>query len=171
MFVLLLILVILLSWRFARIPGRYTAAMVLGVWIASMPVLALWPQSALARLIGGGPQQWALAGGFVLLVIGYRKVIGYLKRNAVAARNGATEGAMPVAVEAAARLRRPSSERTASLRRCQMPSSTAMPAISFCARSAARGKTVCAARRCWSWARVRLVRRSRFIWRRRGSGG
>ena len=107
MFVLLLILVILLSWRFARIPGRYTAAMVLGVWIATMLVLALWPQSALARLIGGGPQQWALAGGFVLLVIGYRKVIGYLKRNAVAARNGATEGAMPVAVEAAAPLAPP----------------------------------------------------------------
>lgn len=99
MFVLFLFLAILISWRMAGIRGRYIAAMLLGVWLGAMAVLYAAPQSALARLIGGTPQKWAIAGVLVLVVLGYRMLIGFLKRNAVAVQNGASD--LPEAPEAA----------------------------------------------------------------------
>lgn len=95
MFVLFLVLAILASWRFARIPGRYTAAMLAGVWIGVIAVLVLAPQSALARVIGGAPQQWALAGGLALAALGYGRLVALLKRHAVPAQNGAPDQLPP----------------------------------------------------------------------------
>src|SRR5690606_31402434 len=46
-------------------------------------VLALMPQSALARLIGGDIRIWVLGGVVVALVLGYRLVLRHLHRRAI----------------------------------------------------------------------------------------
>lgn len=82
MYLILLMAVIWASWRYVGVPGRYILVTQIGVWLAAVAVLALWPASTLARLIGGTAEIWLLAGGLALLALAYRSMISRLKAGA-----------------------------------------------------------------------------------------
>jgi len=65
------------GWGGGRVAGA--AAVVLTLVLA---VLSLAPDSTLARAIGGRPQHWAVAGGIVALMLGYRALLAKLRARA-----------------------------------------------------------------------------------------
>ena len=65
------------GWGAGRLAAA--AAVVLAVVLA---VLVLAPASAVARIIGGTPQAWLVAGGVAALILGYRALLGWLRRRA-----------------------------------------------------------------------------------------
>lgn len=65
------------GWGAGRLAAA--AAVVLAVVLA---VLVLAPDSAAARIIGGTPQAWLVAGGVAALIFGYRALLGWLRRRA-----------------------------------------------------------------------------------------
>src|SRR5690606_4908290 len=80
--ILILMAALLVAGRLVGWPGRRGWAAVAALWLAAIAVLALMPQSALARLIGGDIRIWVLGGVVVALVLGYRLVLRHLHRRA-----------------------------------------------------------------------------------------
>jgi len=81
--ILILMAALLVAGRLLGWPARRGWAAVAALWLAAIAVLALMPQSALARLIGGDIRIWVLGGVVVALVLGYRLVLRHLHRRAI----------------------------------------------------------------------------------------
>lgn len=73
----LLALAWVLEWTAVR-----TAALALALWGAVLAVLALAPESAAARVIGGRALHWLVIGGLIALVWGYAALLRRARRKA-----------------------------------------------------------------------------------------
>ncbi|MBU3031562.1 HesA/MoeB/ThiF family protein [Paracoccus marinaquae] len=67
---------------FLRLPGRVLLAMLGCLWLGIVLFLALLPEAAPARAIGGTAAQWLLAGGVAALILSYRALLGHLRARA-----------------------------------------------------------------------------------------
>ncbi|SFX50398.1 Molybdopterin or thiamine biosynthesis adenylyltransferase [Paracoccus pantotrophus] len=83
MLILLLMLAVLVAARLLGWPEWRGWAGVAALWLAAIAALVLAPGSALARLVGGDPRVWGLAGGVVALGLGYRLLLRQLHRRAI----------------------------------------------------------------------------------------
>ncbi|WP_371824706.1 ThiF family adenylyltransferase [Paracoccus sp. MA] len=76
-------LAVLVAARLLGWPDWRGWAGVAALWLAAIAALVLAPGSAAARLVGGDARLWALSGGVVALVLGYRLLLRQLHRRAV----------------------------------------------------------------------------------------
>ncbi len=83
MLILFLMLAVLVAARLLGWPEWRGWAGVAALWLAAIAALALAPGSTVARLVGGDPRVWGLAGGVVALGLGYRLLLRQLHRRAV----------------------------------------------------------------------------------------
>jgi len=81
--VLILMAAVLVAARLLGWPAWRGWAGVAALWLAAIAALVLAPGSALARLVGGDPRVWGLAGGVVALGLGYRLLLRRLHRRAI----------------------------------------------------------------------------------------
>lgn len=65
-----------------RLPGRIILLMVSCLWAGIALLLALAPGSAAAQSLGGNARHWLLGGGAAALILGYRALLGHLRRSA-----------------------------------------------------------------------------------------
>lgn len=65
-----------------RLPGRVLLAALACLWLGMLLILALLPDSAPARAIGGTAPQWLLGGGALALILAYRALLSMLRARA-----------------------------------------------------------------------------------------
>lgn len=79
---LLLLAALVAAGLLGRLSARRLLAALAGLWLSIMLLTGLLPDSAPARLIGGSVRQWAIGGGLLALVLGYRALLATLRAHA-----------------------------------------------------------------------------------------
>lgn len=77
-----LLAAILLLGRFLRLPGPRLAALLGGLWLTIILLHLLAPASRAAALVGGSAATWAVGGGVVAAILGYRALLRGLRARA-----------------------------------------------------------------------------------------